>query len=241
MALATPSITWAEVLNIARQTIPSLKEDDFAATICNMALNLIWAEFDWRESVKPLNPLFLTARQQDYGAPATVIPSNFAGLRKVQLNDLFASPITSIQLRPLRFLDRTYAMRMPESVGYAPEVAALRVWPNVPDGIVAPRWTISGTYKINPPSVTASTLNTAVPFQDKYILVLLNAVRWAAASVGGNPEVAQLKLEIAKMSIRDMASQEGLDLGDTVVHPSSPIGFSSRGLLWSPRWPGAGY
>jgi len=238
MALSPATLTYADVLNVARSTIPALKEDDFAATICNMAVNLIWSDFDWRESIVPLPPFYLTPLQQDYGSPAVVIPADFGGLRKVHLTDLQSNPTTQTELRPLRFLDRTSRIGMPEAVGYVPELAVLRVFPLVPGGIQPPRWTISGTYKKNPPVISAAILNSPIPFQDKYFLTMLDAVRWAAAAVGGSGELANSRRGIVAQSIMAQAAQEGVDMGDTTIHPSAPLGFTGRGMMWSARYPG---
>ena len=71
---------YSDILSIVSKQFPRIVEDQYASICSNMATNLIWYAYDWRESLLTLPPFWLIPGEQDYKPPATVIPADFGGL-----------------------------------------------------------------------------------------------------------------------------------------------------------------
>ncbi len=234
--------TYADALNFLQPQIPAVTQDQKAAAICNIATNLIWNAFDWRETIEVLPPFWLSPWVQDYGAPVVAVPSDFLGLREAQLTDISSIPPRHYPMRVLKFLEPTHRLQLPESISYEPSVASFRVFPRVPDGLGASRWKIDGVYKKRPTLVTATNYTaTALPFDDLYFQVWLEVLRWAGFSATGDQRAGaamQLpngsvqysgQLATAMSFIHAMAANEGFNLGDTTVAPSEGLANGSDG------------
>src|SRR5215471_8114262 len=91
--------TVGEAINLVSSQLRRDIEDQQAAYLANIAQNIIWNKYDWRESIAPLPPFYLTPQEQDYGAPATIIPGDFKGLREAYLVNTSASPARREELK----------------------------------------------------------------------------------------------------------------------------------------------
>ena len=227
------TFTYADVLNFIRQAVPSTTEDQKAAMLCNIATDFIWDAFDWRETIEEFPPFWLYAYGQDYGAPTVAVPSDFLGLREAWLTDMSSTPPAKWPMKIMRFLLPTHALQLPSDIAYEPSVNAFRLWPRVPSGLGPARFKIDGTYKKKPTLLTAGNyLSTTLPFDDKYFPVWVEVMKWAAWNSSSDPRsVDQLNKAVA--AVRKMASDEGFNLGDTVLAPSQPLSAGSG--IWGNR------
>lgn len=214
---------FSDALNIANRTMPRAVEDDTAAFVCNAGIAHIWKRYDWRESLNLLAPFWAQPLTQDYGSPFYAVPSDFYGLRLVYLVQVVSTPVTRWDLSVMKNPRKEYAQGLPTDIGYIPEKQCFRLWPVPPSGIAPTQWLIDGTYKMRPPSVTASTLqSTLIPFDDMYLMEVVSAIRWAAAKVSGSPQASTMLQELDYM-IDLMATAEGIELGDQPIAPSESI------------------
>ena len=238
--------TYADGLNFVRPQIPAVAEDTKAATICNIATNLIWNAFDWRETIANLPPFWLSPWVQDYGAPLIAVPADFLGLRTAVLTDLSNVPPAKYPLRVQRYLEPTHLKTLPHAISYQPEVKSFRVFPRVPNSLGSARFKIDGTYKKRPTLVTSANYTaTTLPFDDLYVQVWIEVLRWAGYTATGSEKAGQAvknpgggtsysgALATAMAAINAMASNEGFNLGDTTVAPSEAL--SVGGDLWVGR------
>ena len=238
--------TYADAINFVRPQVPATAEDQKAATMCNIATNLIWNAFDWRETIEILPPFWLSPWVQDYGAPLVIVPSDFLGLRTAQLTDLSNVPPAKYPIRVMKFLEPTHMKTLPHAISYEPSVESFRVFPRVPNGLGSSRFKIDGTYKKRPTLVTASNYTaTNLPFDDLYFQVWIEVIRWAAFSAVGDSRAGQAvktpqgginysgQIGTAIAAINAMAENEGFNLGDTTVAPSESL--SVGGNLWQGR------
>lgn len=236
--------TYADALNFVRTQVPATTEDQKAAVICNIATNLIWNAFDWRETIEVLPPFWLSPWTQDYGAPLVVVPSDFLGLREAQLVDLASVPPARYPMRVMKFLEPTHMKSLPHAISYEPSVSSFRIFPRMPNGLGASRFKIDGIYKKRPTLVTASNYtSTLLPFDDLYFQVWIEVIRWAAYSATGSEKAGAAtrnpngqtfysgQLGNAMAAINAMADNEGFNLGDTSVAPSEAL--SIGGNFWT--------
>lgn len=238
--------TVAEALSIAGGQVGRKVEDYTAAYIANMAMGLIWNKYDWRETVSDLPPFYLVPGEQEYGAPAVIVPTDFKGFRKAYLVDV-NTPANRMTLKTMRDIQLTGVEDMPSIIGFEPSVSKFRVFPRFPQGFGATDWLIDGTYKKRPTKITPSTLQTTlIPWDDQYFNVFVAATKWAALENAGDQRAGQIteqmglyrvtgQLAVAHEAIDRMAQDEGLDLGDPSIAPSEPLvgtdcGFSSLGI-----------
>src|SRR5437899_460157 len=135
MAERIGSYTWADVNNVIGKTISKVAEDDFAAAYCNIALNMVWKRYDWRESLQNLPPFYLVPNTQDHGAPAVIIPSDFMGLRQAYLSRIDINPATRQELTIVKNLRVTYLVGFPRSIDFESAAKAFRIFPRVPRNI----------------------------------------------------------------------------------------------------------
>lgn len=223
--------SYGELLRMISQDIPRNQSDDQAALLLNKATNFIWKRYDWREYIVNLNPFYLIPNEQDHGAPAVAIPSDFTGLRSAYLVHLTSTPPERTPLTVKNFLDLTQSRYIPNSIAYRPETASFRVLPRVPENMGAPDWLIEGTYKKRPVKVVPGSLfSVTLPIDDAYIEVWTEVMKHVA-----NPKDPG-QMQLAYMSVDEMASNEGLELGEPTIAPSEPLISGFGGGFSYPGW-----
>ena len=214
----------ADALSLANRTMPRAIEADHAAYIANTALSEIWHAYDWRVSLNQLPPFWLIPLVQDYGAPFYAVPEDFYGLRQAYLVQTSSTPLPRrIELKVIKNLRKEYIRGLPRDIGYVMEARAFRVYPQIAENIGSTQFLIEGTYKKLAPQVTATTLqSTRVPWDDVYLSVFVDGLRWAAAQIAGAADRNTKKQELYQ-SIAEMAAAEGMELGNQVVAPSESL------------------
>lgn len=213
----------SDALNIANRAFGRPVEDDHAAFLANTAVAYMWKRYDWRQTIAALPPFYLIPLVQDYGAPFYAAPLDFSGLKTANLIQLSANPPAKKELRIIRNLREDHAQGFTRAIGYNPEQRAFRLFPRPPANIGASNYLVDGSYKKVAPVVTATSLqNTLIPWDDQYLNEFITALRWAALSTADDQRAANKKAELDVL-LEAMAANEGLDLGDQVVAPSSPL------------------
>lgn len=226
--------TFDDVLRMIDRHVPKNVVSDNGATICNMAYNRIWHRYDWRESLATLPPFYLIPNEQDIGAPFYAVPTDFAGLRKVDLVYMQADPPSRRPLKVIKDLNLTHARWFPHAICYNPDTNSFRVFTRMNSNIGPPYWQIEGTYKTLATKITPSTLTTEIPTKDDLIEMWVEGLKWAAFNFAGDPKagkiqkqngntVATEQLATFMESMDRMAANEGLELGDNYIHPSEPL------------------
>lgn len=224
--------TYADAWNYIAPQVRRHAEDLQAATIANVATSEIWKRYPWKEFIVELPTFFLTPQQQDYGAPIVAVPADFHGLYKAYLVQLTAQP-RWYPLKVLRDRELTSPSYLPHAISYNRAKAAFRVFPRPQDGIGTCEYLIYGEYKKNPTLVTPATLqSTLLPWEDSHFQNFCTVLRWAVVAQGsptngliyerGEYRMGGVQAEAAA-AIEQMASDEGLLLGDSVVAPSEPL------------------
>jgi len=214
----------SDALNIANRSFPRAIEADHASYICNIALNEVWHAYDWRVSIADLPPFWLIPLVQDYGAPFYAVPLDFYGLRQAYLVQVTSSPLPyREELKVIKNIRKEFVRGLPRDIGYVPESKSFRVYPQIGENVGSSQYLVDGTYKTVAPQTTSTTLqSTPIPFDDIYISVMVEAMRWAAAEVADSPAKGQKKADLYG-SLAAMASQEGLELGNQVTAPSEAL------------------
>lgn len=214
----------SDAMNIANRSMPRAIEADSASYIANIALNEVWHAYDWRVSIASLPPFWLIPLVQDYGAPFYAVPLDYYGLRQAYLVQVLATPLPRRdEIKVLKNIRREYLRGLPRDIGFVPETQSFRVYPQMPENIGASSFLIDGTYKKVAPKTTSQTLqSTNLPFDDLYLQTYIAALRWAAADVADSPTKAA-KYQELQVSLANMASQEGLEMGDQCVAPSEGL------------------
>lgn len=233
------TFTYGDAINAITRFIPRNVEDGAQSTICNLATDVIWRAYDWRESLDDLPPFWLIPDVQDYGLPFYHIPDDFIGLRQVEKVYISGSPPWVQELRVIKDLRKTNVRYTPHAIGYDPASNTLRIFTTNPSNVGAPQWLIQGTYKNRPSLVTPSNIaTTLLPFDDQYFDVWLDALKWASFSLSGDQrEMSQFNLMGYKVD--EMAENEGLELGDPVIAPAEPLALTSNSF-YSPGRFGVG-
>lgn len=233
--------TVGEALNVVSAQLKRTIEDHQAPYLANIAQNVIWNKYDWRETLAALPPFYLTPGEQEFGAPAVIVPSDFLGLREAYLVTTGAVPTQKVELRVRRDIRETGATSLPSEIGYVPSTRKFRVFPRIPTGIGSTDWMIDGTYKMRPPKVTVGNLQTTlIPWDDLYFQVYVAALKWAAFDAAGDPRSGAVQIQndrpvytgqLGTMhdAIDVMASDEGLNLGDTNLAPTEPLVYGNVG------------
>ncbi len=216
--------TISDALNVAnRSSMSRGVEDDNAPFIANAAIDHIWKRYDWRETLAALPPFWLISSTQDYGAPFYAVPQDFYGIKLAYLVQTTSTPVTRWELKPIKNPRLDYVPGLPKNIGYVPETRSLRIYPIPPANLAPTQFLIDGTYKMRPPLVTSTTLqSTLVPWDDMYILEFVAALRWASMKVSGNPGAANALQELDYL-LDQMANAEGMELGDQPVSPTESI------------------
>lgn len=247
------TLSYGDALNVVGKQVPRQYEEDLAAHCCNLANNLIWNKYDWRESIADLLPFYLIPGQQDYGKPFVAVPADFQGLRTANFVQMSSSPPIFSRMLIVRDLDETYIQQPPSSIAYNKERQAFRLFPRTPVNMGGPDYLVNGTYKKLPTLVTASTLaSTKLPYEDQYFNVFCQALKWSMLDTfnsesAGNAQIvngqAQYSGQLAKAmtAIEEMATNEGLNLGDPVVAPKDALVGPSVGRLMTGIGPIGGY
>lgn len=237
--------TIGEALTLAYKQIGRGYEEDYASHAANMAQNLIWNRYDWRETIGALPPFYLVGNEQEFGPPSAVIPSNFLGLRKAYLTNITTIPARREEIKVRRDLSLTGAQGLTKEISYEPTTGRFRVFPRVPNGIGAADWVIEGTYKKKPTKIIPSALSsTLIPWDDLYFQDFLAVLKWAAYETAGDQRAGEAQysggnvaytgaLAKAMAAIDLQAEYEGLNLGDPTIAPSEPLVIpNSYGFLF---------
>jgi hypothetical protein len=249
MAARISTYTWQDVLSTAGRKFPKSLQDDFAPVICNMTQNYVWDKYDWRQSITTLPPFYMVPNEQDYGAPAIVIPSDFYGLRMARLIRTDANPPYRTPLKIIKDLEETHVRYLPHSICYNVDRKAFRLFPRFPANLGGVTYFVAGTYKNLPPLVTASTLTTILPFDDVYFEMWVETMKWVAFQLDNDPRAGQITVQDDQVQatgqaatmislIMWAASREGIELGDSTFSPSEPLVTSGNyapgmlGLGW---------
>lgn len=225
--------TFGDVVNYVSAQIPRAAEDKWVDAICNMTQARIWNRFDWRETIEDLPPFWTVPDVQDYGAPAVIVPADFQGLRKAFLVDVAAYPAKPYILKVVRELDLEAFRSLPDAIAFDKGTQCFRLSRRATASMSSPRYMITGTYKKEPTKVTKSDYAITPLFSDdQYIQTWIDQMRAVATGFVGGQNRDALLTE-AELSLLRMASNEGLNLGETPISPS-------EGLLSTPYWFGGG-
>jgi hypothetical protein len=221
----------SEVLTIAK--VGRQQEDDQAGYIVTAAMTELWKAYDWRETLAYLPPFYLIPGEQDYTDPLVTIPTDFRGLRKAYLVQTFANPPFRPEIEVIKDVRLTGALSLPTQIGYEPTISGFRLFPRVPYGIGAMDYLIDGTYKKRAPVYASTDLTGDMVFDDEYFPVLVAGVKWAAYTFNDDPRATR-KFQDFHMLIDEMASAEGLDLGDPTIAPAEPLASVGMGNFHGP-------
>jgi len=236
------SITYyySDVLNFISSAVPRIVDSDKAPYIANFAINEIWKQYDWRQSLATLNPFYLIPGEQLYGAPMVVIPSDFLGLRKTYLTRYNSNPVFRADVTVMKDLEDTHLSSLPGQICYEPARRAFKVFPRTPNNIGCPDYAIAGQYKKVTPKVTSSTLSsTFLPFSDDYLFNMAEVFKWAAWHAAGDPRAGGVtsnnhgmtqytgQYAAAQEAIDQMAETEGFELGDVALAPKESLAITS--------------
>lgn len=228
--------SYTDALAIVGQNFKGRISDNLAVHAVNMALNYLWNSHDWRPTLAVLPPFWLTPNLQDFGKPFTTIPTDFLGLREVYLVSLQSYNNWRRTLTVQTNLEVTHIQDYPKLISFHPEINGFRIWPRVPYAMTAPNWLIDGTYKKKPTKLTTDTMNAAIlPWDDLYFHVFIAVLQWAFLFVLNDPKAGVIQrlpdgsyqktgqIAVADSLIYQMACDEGLNLGDPAIAPSSPL------------------
>lgn len=245
-----------EAVNGASNVLPK-GVGDLGYLACNMALAEVWNAFDWRQSIGDLPPFYLIPNVQDYGAPGVAVPADFKGLRRCfhwHIQDGGERCTEVIPVADLAEASSQYAInRDKKYICYHEPSRKFRILP-VPDGSMgAPYHLIDGKYKKVPTVTLASggtvnkinannIANAIIPFDDAYLTVMVEAMRWAFMVLSNNPNAGPTQIQgtskshggqkaVMMAAIAQMAKQERVDLGNRPVFPAEPL-FSQNYGGW---------
>lgn len=240
---------YSDILSIVSKQFPRIVEDQYASICSNMATNLIWYAYDWRESLLTLPPFWLIPGEQDYKPPATVIPADFGGLRKTFVSHISGGTTVTTPIKPQQDLQVTHVVGIPQSISYEASIGGFRLFPRTPRSLGSPYWMIQGTYKCKPAVINNSTLETLIPFDDMYLNQMVDVMRWAFMSAAGDQRAGQVTVSngvpqfsgqfgVAVNAIDMMASHEGLLQNDPMISPDSPLAYTGyqTGAISLWRW-----
>jgi len=205
------------------------------AYICNVTQNWISDRYDFRWTLATLPPFYCVPDAQDYGEPAAVIPSDFYGLRWANLVRTDSSPPYREPLAIIKDLMPTHARYIPHAICYVPNKRAFRLFPRMPDNLGSPTYFVEGEYKVLPPKLQATTLQTTlIPSDDVYLQMWIEVAKWVMWQLDSDPRAGNItdsngqvgfsgQAAVAMEMIDWVASREGLELGDPVISPAEPL------------------
>ncbi len=232
---------YSDILNYCSSAVPRMVDSDKAPFIANFAINEIWKQYDWRQSLGVLNPFYVIPGEQDFCAPMVVIPSDFLGLRQVYLVRMNSTPVFRQDLTVMKDLLLTHLSSLPAQICYQPAKRSFRVFPRIPLNIGCPDYVIQGEYKKLPPKVTSSTLSsTLLPFDDVYFFNMVEVFKWAGwhaagdARAGGvqsnNHGIAQYtgQYACAQEAVDAMSETEGFETGTPSIAPAEQLAITSN-------------
>lgn len=222
--------TLGDVINAASASIPRIAEEKYVDIISNATQAAIWSRFDWRETMGVVPPFWCVPDQQDYGAPAVIIPADFLGIRKAFQFNLQTYPQQPGILAPLRELDITGARGPSDAIAYNKDTQKFRL-SRLPDGgMSSPKWVVSASYKKRPTKITKSNYATFPLFSDdQYFDVWVSQMKAAATKFVTTLTNKDQLLQEATIDLLKMASNEGMNLGDTPIAPAESLAGSSWG------------
>lgn len=235
--------TYNDLLSMVK-TFPRDQQNNLAPVLCNLATNLIWHAYDWRESISVLPPFYLIPGEQDHRLPPIIVPTNFHGFRKTDLARYTSGAIAKSPLEPIKDLALTHIQAPPTAISYEKSFEGFRLHPRVPFNIGSPTWFVEGTYKARPTKITNTTMDSTLPFDDQYLNVWVEALQWAYLKMSNSPSagLAQIngpqtvfsgQLANAMAAIDVMAANEGLNDSDAQIAPSSPLVPGGLGIPYS--------
>lgn len=247
---------YSDALTVVSKRFPKALEDNFAALASNLATHEAWMKYDFRETQKALPPFYLIPNLQDHGPPFTIVPTDFLGLRQVYLSQIStgssgtgANGACSIQRMPLlvvKDVPETNLQGLPRNICYQPSAVVpdsagvFRIFPRVPINMGTPLWMINGTYKKTPTKITASTLDTTLPFDDIYFNTMVSGISWAMVQLSQGGKASLEEYQPFGYALEEQASNEGLELGDVTIKPESPlVGTNPYALTGPYSWGGA--
>lgn len=186
--------SYSQALNVAAKQLPKILEDQYAALACNFATSLVWDAADWDESLAALPPFYLQPGEQDHGPPLPLVPSDFEGLRRAQIQDYQGQVYVEV-LAVSQNLNETWVQGVPTSISYEAAKKAFRLFPRVPNGYCAPVYFVTGTYKKRAVQITNSTLDALLPLDDKYFFIWVEALRWAFFQLSGDSKAGEVTIQ----------------------------------------------
>ena len=251
------SYTFWDAAHAAEALTAKTVEFDLMSIGANMALNVYWPAYSWRESIADLAPWWVNPGKQDHGAPQIVVPADFFGLKKAYWVDLM-SGIQGVpyrrELKVLGDLEETWETTVPMSVCYLPARRSFRLLPRVPLSFGCPRYLVEGQYKRRPTVylLDGSTVNlirsenvqsALLPSDDMYMQVWITLMQWAFLKLAGNEKAGGVgmqqgvKVYFGKYgeaigALDEMAEAEAMALKAQPISPSEPI--------WGGRGDGSG-
>lgn len=235
MSARVSTYTWTDVLSIIGRKGSRSVMDDMATYIANLTLNWVNDKYDWRWTTAQLPPFYLVPNEQDYGAPAVAIPSDFYGLRWCNLVRTDNTPPYRQPLRVIKDLQTTHIRYLPHAIGYVPDKKCFRLYPRIPDNIGSPTYLVEGVYKKLLPKITTGTLaTTTLPSDDVYLDMWIETARWIMYRLDNDPRAgvinfsngvvgAQGQAAVMLDLIQWAAEKEGLELGEPIISPEEPL------------------
>lgn len=235
---------YADIVLMVSKQFPSPLVEQFQGIVCNLATNLIWYSYDWRESIETLLPFYLVPNEQDIKPPTNAIPADFQGFRKVSMcqygQGKNGGGTSKYTITIEKDIQLTQARGLPTVVSYEPETHGFRVFPRTPANIGAPFYWIEGTYKKKPALITNATMNTLFPFDDMYLQVFLEVFRWGFMAVAGSKDAGGVSMSNGQVyydgqlgkamgMIKEMANDQGINDGDVYVSPEEGLVGNSYG------------
>lgn len=223
--------TYGDVLNLVSSLVVKSAEKDKGIFMLNLAVNKVWKAFPFPQTTAPLPPFALQPGEQDYGAPTVSVPADFDHLLQANFVELTSNVATRNPMHIHRNLTKTDMVGWPNQISYLPSIYSFRIFPRPPVNMAAPLYIIDGLYKILPPKLEAEDIHsTLLPFDDKYMGMWFEVMKWAAYNLSGNPQAGEVQytpkgisyngqLAKAMATIDEMARDAGLVLGDAVVTP----------------------
>lgn len=228
------TLRYSDILEVVTLTLPKDVAAQYVSVAANLATNLIWYAYDWRESLEPLRPFYLIPGEQDFKTQFSVLPADFHSLRKCQLCRYSNGTLFKWDMDVTKDLLLTHIKGTPRSIAYEPTTASFRLFPRVSDSLGCPEWFIEGTYKKRPAAITNATIETFLPFDDMYQNVWIEVLRWAFLSAAGSPAAGEVQMNGSQIvytgqlgkamaAVEGMAQSEGSQDGDPHIAPSEPL------------------
>jgi hypothetical protein len=227
--------TYGDSIAMVATVSPRAMQENNGAMLCDKAVSMIWSAADWRQSLTTLPPFYLTPGDQDYGAPMSVVPSDFLGLRQAYVTYLGQEPPSHGNLLEVRsHLDLTHEENEPTLISYLADARRFRIWHRFPNSCEVAKYMVEGTYKKAHTKVVADNLNSvALPFDDDYFRVFCEVLKYQVFSATGDPRAGEIvagrrgqnptytkQLGVAWTCIGEMMDHEAVQFGAEYVSPA---------------------